>query len=442
MSPQPEPVHLRTSRLEKYKCYIPLADKKQTGRDGDTDGDVESTEAEASVEPVETLLKPLLSQCIYRLEPYWSYEYCHGKHVRQCVVMLILSKTDQVIRSSPRVLLPLTRYHEDVVTMASGEKSKKLSEHFLGYADATQATPDKATAKFMYKGKSTVYHTETFGGGDTCDLTLKPRTTEIRFVCDPNMMHAFESISETSTCNYLVIIHTSMVCSHPDFTAEALVTTKALCVGEQGAPVKPTRLSQLEHQLAAEEKARETEAAKNQAMADAQHADHLAQQQQKKQQKGSEQKRAKHQQGGANEQAAIDPKAQAQAAKQLLTRFFQGKQCFGGGQGWWQHEFCYMKHVKQVHFNADGSRDEVLMGKWDMAFHTEKIAAAGGHKSQNSMTHYYGNGDFCDEIGEPRQAKVKMMCSRSLTGTQVALTLHETSTCKVKCLKLCTAVAA
>ena len=44
-------------------------------------------------------------------------------------------------------------------------------------------------------------------------------------------------------------------------------------------------------------------------------------------------------------------------------------------QGWWQHEFCYMKHVKQIHTNPDGSKIEVLLGKWDKQHHIDTVDA-------------------------------------------------------------------
>jgi endoplasmic reticulum lectin 1 len=325
-----------------------------------------------------------------------------------------------------------------VVTTAAGKKSKKLAEHFLGYAGTGEVAPETPTDTFAYKGKSRLFHAEVLGGGDLCDLTKKPRVTEVRFVCDQAMLHAFESISETSTCNYQVIIHTSMICEHSDFTAETLVSRKALCVGLDTAPLKPNQLVALEEQLATEADLRIAEQEEAQRIADAQHADHLAKEQAKKGQVASGQVvQPKDEPVVANlakeeAQPTMNAKQMKAAAKQLLSRFFQGKQCFSGGKGWWQHEFCYMKHVKQVHFNPDGSRVEVLIGKWDMDLHIDKIEAAGGHKSKNSMTHYYGNGDNCQEIDAPREVRVKMMCSTSLTGTQVALSLHETSTCKVR----------
>lgn len=68
-----------------------------------------------------------------------------------------------------------------------------------------------------------------------------------------------------------------------------------------------------------------------------------------------------------------------------------------GGQGWWQHEFCYRKHVKQIHRNQDGSTDEVLLGVWDPEYHKSKLSKMGNKRSSTSVTLYYKDGDFCEE---------------------------------------------
>lgn len=75
-------------------------------------------------------------------------------------------------------------------------------------------------------------------GGGLCDLTGKPRTAEIRFVCDPELMHAFEALSETSTCNYLVVVHTTYLCEHAAFKTESRVTKDIVCIAsEEGTPL-------------------------------------------------------------------------------------------------------------------------------------------------------------------------------------------------------------
>jgi hypothetical protein len=193
--------------------------------------------------------------------------------------------------------------------------------------------------------------------GDVCDLTKKPRTTEVRFVCDAELLHAFDSISETSTCNYLVVVHTSLVCAHKDFNSQTTVTRKTLCVAGDGASTRPRRYAELQDRLAAEETARAAAEKEAMRLAEQQLAEQRLRQQQQQKQQGSAGGAQQHQQadkrrgnrpqdhaaepakpGGAgnNAQQATAPDVNSEAfqnaANELLKRFFLGKQCFAGGQ--------------------------------------------------------------------------------------------------------------
>lgn len=63
-----------TSHKERYDCYLPELQEKESTGIQDYDGP----------SPI-NLMKPLFSQkiCSYRLESYWSYEVCHGRYIRQ-----------------------------------------------------------------------------------------------------------------------------------------------------------------------------------------------------------------------------------------------------------------------------------------------------------------------------------------------------------------------
>ncbi|XP_015982950.1 endoplasmic reticulum lectin 1 isoform X2 [Rousettus aegyptiacus] len=67
-------VIMTTTHKEKYKCILPLV----------TGGDEEEEKDYKGPNPRE-LLEPLFKQssCSYRIESYWTYEVCHGKHIRQ-----------------------------------------------------------------------------------------------------------------------------------------------------------------------------------------------------------------------------------------------------------------------------------------------------------------------------------------------------------------------
>jgi len=57
---------------------------------------------------------------------------------------------------------------------------------------------------------------QSYEGGTTCDLTGKPRRVEANFFCDPEDSGSkVVSISETSTCSYVLKITTSLLCDHP-----------------------------------------------------------------------------------------------------------------------------------------------------------------------------------------------------------------------------------
>uniref|UniRef100_A0AAQ5X8Y1 Endoplasmic reticulum lectin n=1 Tax=Amphiprion ocellaris TaxID=80972 RepID=A0AAQ5X8Y1_AMPOC len=67
-------VIMTTTEKEKYKCLLPSL----------TAGEEDDEKEYSGPSPGE-LLDPLFkrSSCSYRIESYWTYEVCHGKHIRQ-----------------------------------------------------------------------------------------------------------------------------------------------------------------------------------------------------------------------------------------------------------------------------------------------------------------------------------------------------------------------
>ncbi|XP_062320457.1 endoplasmic reticulum lectin 1 [Osmerus eperlanus] len=94
-------VIMTTAEKEKYKCLLPSLSN------GDKRGDYTGPSPSALLEP---LFKQ--SSCSYRIESYWTYEVCHGKHVRQ--------------------------YHEEKET---GQKIN-VQEYFLGNMAGTDDTTE------------------------------------------------------------------------------------------------------------------------------------------------------------------------------------------------------------------------------------------------------------------------------------------------------------
>jgi hypothetical protein len=61
------------------------------------------------------------------------------------------------------------------------------------------------------------YLVQRMGGGAWCDLIKKNRRIEVQFQCDPSGGDRIAWIKETSTCSYLMVVHTPKLCNDVAF---------------------------------------------------------------------------------------------------------------------------------------------------------------------------------------------------------------------------------
>uniref|UniRef100_A0A8B9HDQ6 Endoplasmic reticulum lectin n=1 Tax=Astyanax mexicanus TaxID=7994 RepID=A0A8B9HDQ6_ASTMX len=211
---------MTTVEKEKYKCLLPSL----------ATGD-EDEEKEYMGHSPAMLLEPLFKQssCSYRIESYWTYEVCHGKHVRQ--------------------------YHEEKET---GQKLN-IQEYYLGtLSKSTDAGPEAASKKKTNKktvptknieGQLTPYYPVEMGNGTPCVLKQnKPRATSVLYVCHPDAKHEILSIAEVTTCEYEVVVLTPLLCAHPRYRFKSSPVNAIFCQALPGSPLRPTSLSQLDQQ--------------------------------------------------------------------------------------------------------------------------------------------------------------------------------------------------
>jgi len=116
--------------------------------------------------------------------------------------------------------------------------------------------------------------------------------------------------------------------------------------------------------------------------------------------------------------AAVQPELGNQSTigkvtdRQWIEGFFAGENCVVGVTGYWKHEFCYWKYVRQFHREHDGTRIIVTLGIWDEKEHlkwvTEQALKNKKVKRVNSISNRYSNGDYCDASSSARNVEVKL----------------------------------
>uniref|UniRef100_A0A8C1RKF6 Endoplasmic reticulum lectin n=1 Tax=Cyprinus carpio TaxID=7962 RepID=A0A8C1RKF6_CYPCA len=208
-------VIMTTAEKEKYKCLLPSLSSNQ-------EDDMKEYSGPSPAELLEPLFKQ--SSCSYRIESYWTYEVCHGKHVRQ--------------------------YHEDKET---GQKIN-IQEYYLGTmkkkdSDFLKLSVCSQVPTKNIEGQLTPYYPVEMGHGTQCSLRQnKPRFTTVLYVCHPEAKHEILTIAEVITCQYEVVVLTPLLCPHPKYRFKSSPVNDIFCQALGGSPLRPQSLSQLDRE--------------------------------------------------------------------------------------------------------------------------------------------------------------------------------------------------
>lgn len=399
-------VIMTTTEKEKYKCLLPSL----------SNGDEDDDKDYSGPSPGE-LLDPLFkrSSCSYRIESYWTYEVCHGKHIRQ--------------------------YHEEKET---GQKLN-VQEYFLGNIaqksqsaetdkaeDAEKAKPasDTVVHSKNIEGQLTPYYAQEMGNGTPCILREnQPRSTSVLYVCHPEAKHEILSVAEVTTCEYEVVVLTPLLCAHPKYRFKVSPVNAIFCQALAGSPLRPQQLAQLdkaqEEQLKPPFSATTSEARQEESPPVREEAF-----------------------TSTHKPMAVGGQAQVTVGtthisrltdEQLIKEFLSGSYCLHGGVGWWKYEFCYGKYVHQYHEDKEQGKNIVVVGTWNAEEHVEwakkNVARSyqlkdDGVQKVKLVSHLYGHGDLCDLTGKPRQVVVKLKCKESESPHAVTVYMLEPQTCQ------------
>ncbi|KAJ8248284.1 hypothetical protein GJAV_G00240350 [Gymnothorax javanicus] len=389
-------VIMTTTDKEKYKCLLPSLSN------GDDD-----EEKEYSGPSPALLLEPLFKQssCSYRIESYWTYEVCHGKHVRQ--------------------------YHEEKET---GQKIN-IQEYYLGKStsedkegDSEKEESEKEVPTKNVEGQLTPYYPIEMGNGTPCMLKQnQPRSTSVLYICHPEAKHEILSIAEVTTCEYEVVVLTPLLCGHPKYRFKSSPVNDIFCQAMAGSPLRPQRLSQLDKEQEELLKPPFSAVPDKEEVASSEKEEHFT---------------------STHKPIAVAGQVQVAVGtthisrltdEQLIKEFLSGSYCLHGGVGWWKYEFCYGKHVHQYHEDKEQGKSIVVVGSWNEDEHLEwaRKNVARSYQLRDDevqkvkvVSHFYGHGDVCDLTGKPRQVIVKLKCKESESPHAVTVYMLEPQTCQ------------
>uniref|UniRef100_A0A673CDX8 Endoplasmic reticulum lectin n=1 Tax=Sphaeramia orbicularis TaxID=375764 RepID=A0A673CDX8_9TELE len=382
-------VIMTTTEQEKYKCLLPsLTGGEEKDYNGPSPGE---------------LLDPLFkrSSCSYRIESYWTYEVCHGKHIRQ--------------------------YHEEKET---GQKIS-VQEYFLGNmaqksqsaeteAENLKSQPETEVSTKNIEGQLTPYYSLEMGNGTPCVLKQNtPRSTSVLYVCHPEAKHEILSVAEVTTCEYEVVVLTPLLCAHPKYRFKSSPVNAIFCQALAGSPLRPQRLTQLDKEQEEQLKPPFSSTSEPREAFTSTHKPMTV--------------------GGQSQVTVGTTHISRLTDDQLIKEFLSGSYCLHGGVGWWKYEFCYGKHVHQYHEDKEQGKNIVVVGSWNAEEHIDwakkNVARSyqlkdDGVQKVKLVSHFYGHGDVCDLTGKPRQVIVKLKCKESESPHAVTVYMLEPQTCQ------------
>ncbi|KAI9094031.1 hypothetical protein DFS34DRAFT_251213 [Phlyctochytrium arcticum] len=134
--------------------------------------------------------------CLLYMTGYWTYEFCPQSHVRQYHV--------QPPPRDPNAVAP--------------PKPIVQHDYVIGLHDETAPSSAAEVVEYKSGGSRKGFLRMKWSQGTACELNGEPREVAIEFRCSRSALsdHIAE-IRETSTCKYLMTVHTPRLCGHPLF---------------------------------------------------------------------------------------------------------------------------------------------------------------------------------------------------------------------------------
>ncbi|GFS54566.1 protein OS-9 [Trichonephila clavipes] len=166
-------MHMTSTYGQEYTCTLPQVEEEEV---------TEKIHLDEKNLDVKELLKPMRhGSCLLKGKDWWTYEFCFGHYIKQFHI-----EDGQIIGQ--------------VITLGLYDSDYDWSN-------------DTDQEKFKHVKQR--YHSQLYVNGTKCDLTAQPRTAEVRLYCEEDAGDYIYRVDEPGTCSYIITIHTSRLCSHP-----------------------------------------------------------------------------------------------------------------------------------------------------------------------------------------------------------------------------------
>ena len=174
-------------RRDELLCAVPDDDAASAKAASETAAAPPPSTSE-TIGELRRLLKGLdMSGCLYKLDGWWTYEFCRARGV-------------------------VRQFH-------SSDTGAVANENFLG--KRLDAARSELTATYL---------SETYVGGTVCDLTNAERSIEVRYVCDASREISWiDRLAEPQSCQYTLFVHTPLLCAHRHFGQVLVPTSDIRC---------------------------------------------------------------------------------------------------------------------------------------------------------------------------------------------------------------------
>ncbi|XP_046860059.1 endoplasmic reticulum lectin 1-like [Xenia sp. Carnegie-2017] len=373
---------ITTKDNERYHCALPVL--REDLMDEYSPGPGPSPEE---------LLKPLTDnmRCSYRLDTYWTYELCHGLHVRQYhdEKPMMSSVVQEYILGKLKIADDDDQQLTDEVVEKDSTKNK-VSEK--------QVSPPKRNLN----GREVPYYEVVMENGTPCELLNgKPRKTHVIYMCRQDSHNEIISVKEIQSCVYQFEVFTPLLCASDMYKVKEDIIHSIRCHSLDGSPSEP--ISYTEHIEESE-------------------ADRL----------GYREYQYMPIEGEGEKDVSPSTEHRnmpVQPDEQLTQDFLNGIYCLRGGSGWWLFEYCHGQHVLQYHNDAQG-KTTIYLGLWNTDAHKEWVKKNPNKQTDQVVTHYYSNGEICDLTGMARTVQVRLRCMKSKHLQEVSIFLLEPKPCK------------